>query len=224
VVKRPRWQYWAVSMIEAYVAELDHALRGPRRVKADMLAEARDGLLDATEAYRDSGLDEDGAQRRAIADFGRIPEVAPDFQAELGLSQGRRTAVLISLVLLVQPVVWRPVLHLIGNRDGAATPTFEMVNDLVQWTGIAAIGGGLLTVTALGIGTRYLGSRFLTRATGIFAFVVCGVFALLGLWLTMVSPATGSLLALSGLPSTMVLLGLPLGGVAVAARRCLAAA
>jgi hypothetical protein len=39
-------------------------LRGPRRVKADMLAEVRDGLIDATEAYRDSGLDEDGAQRQ----------------------------------------------------------------------------------------------------------------------------------------------------------------
>jgi hypothetical protein len=211
-------------LIEAYVAELGGALRGPRGAKADMLAEARDGLLDATEAYRDSGFDEDGAQRRAIADFGPIPEVAPDFQVELGLSQGRRTGILITLVLAVQPVVWRPVLHVIGNRDGASTPTFEMVNHLVQWTGIAAIGGGLLSVVALGIGTRYLGSRpLLTRATGIFAFVVCGVFALLGLWLTMVSPATGSLLALSGLPSTMVLLGLPLAGVAAAARQCLAA-
>jgi hypothetical protein len=212
-------------MIEAYVAELGGVLRGPRSVKADMLAEVRDGLLDATEAYRESGLDEDGAQRRAIADFGSVPEVAPDFQVELGLSQARRTAILISIVLATQPVVWRLAMYLIGSRGGVSTPTYEMVDDLVRWAGIAAIGGGLLSVTALGVGTRYLGSRrLLTRATGIFAFAVCGVFAPLGLWLTMVSPATGSLLALSGLPSTMVLLGLPLAGVGVAARQCLAAA
>jgi hypothetical protein len=212
-------------MIEAYVAELGGVLRGPRGVKADMLAEARDGLLDATEAYRESGLDEVGAQRRAIADFGAVPEVATDFQVELGLSQGRRTGVLISVVLAAQPAVWNLAMRLIGNRDGVSTPIYHLVDDLVRWTGIAAIGGGLLSVTALGIGTRYLGSRrALTRATGFFAFAVCGVFALLGLWLTMVSPATGSLLAPSGLPSTLVLLGLPLAGVAVAARQCLAAA
>jgi hypothetical protein len=96
---------------------------------------------------------------------------------------------------------------------------------VVRWAGVAAILGGLLTVLALGIGTRYLRpTPLLTRATGIFAFAVCGVFAVLGLLLTIVSPGNGSLLAWSGLPSTMVLLGLPLIGIGVAGRECLATA
>jgi hypothetical protein len=213
-----------VSKIEAFVAELDDKLRGPRSVKADMLAEVRDGLLDATEAYKHSGLDEDGAQRQAVADFGAVPEVAADYQVELGLSQARRTGVLISVALAAQPVAWHLLWHLVG-RQGDSTTTYLTVNAIVRWAGTAAIAGGLLTVIALGVGTRYLGSRaLLTRATGIFAFAVCGVFASLGLLLTAVSPATGPLLAWSGLPSTLVLLGLPLVGIGVAARECMATA
>jgi hypothetical protein len=213
-----------VSLIETYVAELDSTLRGPRGVKADIVAEALDGLLEATEAYRDSGLDEDGAQQRAIADFGTVPQIAPGFQVELGLSQGRRTGLLISVAMAAQPVAWHGLQHLMGAQ-GEASPAYLAVSMVVRYTGIAALVGGLLTALALGIGTRYLRPRsLLTRATGIFAFVVCGVFAVLGVLLTVVSPGTGSLLAWSGLPCTMALLGLPLIGIGVAARECLAAA
>jgi hypothetical protein len=34
-------------VIDAYIGELERRLRGPRRVKADLLAETRDALLDA---------------------------------------------------------------------------------------------------------------------------------------------------------------------------------
>jgi hypothetical protein len=211
-----------VSLIEAYVAELDSTLRGPRSVKADIVAEALDGLLEATEAYRDSGLDEHGAQQRAIADFGPVPQIAPGFQVELGLSQGRRTGLLISVAMAAQPVAWHGLQHLMGAR-GEASSTYLAVSMVVRYVGIATIVGGLLTVLALGIGTRYLRPRpLLTRATGIFAFAVCGVFAVLGVLLTVVSQ--GSLLAWSGLPCTMALLGLPLIGIGVAARECLATA
>jgi hypothetical protein len=37
-------------VIEAYIDELDQSLRGPRRVKADLLAEARDALVDTAQA------------------------------------------------------------------------------------------------------------------------------------------------------------------------------
>jgi hypothetical protein len=212
------------SLVEAYATELDDTLRGPRGVKADIVAEALDGLLDAAEAYRNSGLDEDGAQRRAIADFGAVPEIAPGYQVELGACQGRRTAVLISVTLAAQPVVWG-MLHLLTGDRGEESSAYRAVDSVVRWTGIATIAAGLLTVAALGIGTRYLRPRpALTRAIGVFAFVVCGVFAVLGLLLTILSPGNGSLLAWSGLPTTTALLGLPLIGIGVAARKCLATA
>jgi hypothetical protein len=217
-------EWLLVSLIEAYAAELDSALRGPRGVKADIVAEALDGLLEATEAYRESGLDEDGAQRRAIADFGAVPQIAPGFQVELGLSQGRRTGLLISVAMAAQPVVWHGLQHLTGVR-GEASSAYLTASMVVRCAGIATIVGGLVVVLALGIGTRYLRPRpLLTRVTGIFAYVVCGVFGVLGVLLTVVSPGNGSLLAWSGLPCTMALLGLPLIGIGVAARECLATA
>jgi hypothetical protein len=213
-----------VQRIEAYVAELGRALRGPRGLKADLLAEARDGLVDAAEAHQESGLDADDAQRLAISDFGTVAEVSGDYQAELGLSQGRRTGVLICLAMVAQPVAW-DVWRLFSGGQGIAGPAYPVIDQWVRWTGAASIAGGLLIVVALGAGTRYLRSpRPLIRAAGIFGFAVVAVVALLGVLLTAVNPATGPLLGWSGLPSTLLLLGLPLSVVAVAARRCLAAA
>ncbi|MEV7795252.1 permease prefix domain 1-containing protein [Streptomyces sp. NPDC087512] len=213
-------------MIDRYVAELDQALRGPRRVKADMLAEARDGLFDAAEAYEESGLDRASAERRAVADFGSVDTIAPEYQTELALAQGRRTALLICVVLTVQPVAWWVLMSLAGH--GAEEPTsagYALVNDVVRWFGAGAIGMALLVATATGAGVRYLGARRrLVRVSGFFAFLVCAVFAVLGLLLTLYSPATESLLGITGLPMTALLLGVPLAGIAVAGRRCLTAA
>jgi hypothetical protein len=84
-----------VGVIDAYVAELGGILRGPRRAKADLLDEARDSLVDAVRAYQDRGLDRQAAERRAVEEFGDVAEIAPGYQTELGLVQGRRTALLV---------------------------------------------------------------------------------------------------------------------------------
>ncbi|GGZ68284.1 permease prefix domain 1-containing protein [Streptomyces bluensis] len=212
-------------MIDRYVAELDKALRGPRAVKADMLAEARDGLVDAAEAYEESGLDRTSAEQRAVADFGPVDIIAPEYQPELALAEGRRTALLICVVLTVQPVAWWLLLTLAGHgADARADTDYALVDDVVRWTGAGAIGTALAVAIATGAGVRYVGARRrLVRAAGFFAFLVCAVFAVLGLLLTLYSPATDSLLGLTGLPMTALLLGVPLAGVAVAGRRCLAA-
>ncbi|MFJ5225021.1 permease prefix domain 1-containing protein [Streptomyces sp. NPDC088400] len=213
-------------MIDRYVAELDEALYGPRTVKADLLAEARDGLIDAAEAYEESGLDRASAERRAVADFGPVGTIAPDYQTELALAQGRRTAVLISAVLTIQPVAWWMLLRLAGHGMDDATGTgYDLVNSVVRWTGGGAIGMALAVAIATGAGVRYLGPRRkLVRAAGFFAFVVCAVFAVLGVLLTFYSTATESLLSPTGLPMTALLLGIPLVGIAVSGRRCLTAA
>ncbi|QNP76191.1 hypothetical protein IAG44_41015 [Streptomyces roseirectus] len=210
-------------MIEHYVAELDRALRGPRAVKADMLAEARDGLADAAQAYEESGLDRVSAERRAVADFGSVERVAPEFQGELALAQGRRTALLICGVLLAQPVVWW-LLSLAGqNSRSDAGGVYGLADAVVGWAGGGAVVLAVTIVMATGL--RGLSAyRRLVRAAGFFAFAVCGVFAVLGAVLTVYNPAAHSLLGVTGLPTTALLLGVPLAAVAVAGRRCLSAA
>jgi hypothetical protein len=81
-------------MIERHVRRLDRALVGPRRLKTDMLREVRHGLLDAAEAYEADGVAD--PERRAIAEFGAVADVASAYQAELATSATRSVALRIT--------------------------------------------------------------------------------------------------------------------------------
>jgi hypothetical protein len=94
----------------------------------------------------------------------------------------------------------------------------------VEWLGGATIIGSVLVLAACGAGLRYLSlGRALVRLTAIFGFGVAGVFAALGLLLTLLTPEAEarSLTSLTGLPWTVAFLMLPLTAVAFSARRCL---
>ncbi|WBB81486.1 permease prefix domain 1-containing protein [Micromonospora sp. WMMD882] len=217
----PARELLRMNMIEAYVAELGGALRGPRASKADLLAEARDGLIDAADAYEDAGLDRPDAERRAVAEFGAVPDIVPDYQTELGLAQGRRTALLIFFVLAAQPVLWRATRRLAGGA-GFDSPGYLLVEDVVSWMGAATVCAAILVVAAAGYGVRYLGARRrLARVTGVFALTVCVVFSVLGVLLTALTP--NALMSVAGLPSALVFLGIPLAGIGVSGRNCLTA-
>ena len=69
-----------MEIIDAYIAELEAALRGPRRARLDLLTETRDSLMDATEAYVHQGMELTAAQRRALRDFGEIDVIAPKYR------------------------------------------------------------------------------------------------------------------------------------------------
>jgi hypothetical protein len=163
--------------IDGYVAGLAATLRGPRRVRADLVAEARDSLVDAAEAYRGSGLSPAQAESRAVAEFGSYAEVVPDYQAELAVAQGRRTALLIALALptlqqLAPLMWWRGP----WSNHGAAAPGYFR---LAEGFDYLALGGGLLAALVLlgfGWGSRYIrdGVR-LTRVVG------CGVLTFLAI-------------------------------------------
>ncbi|MCK8678385.1 permease prefix domain 1-containing protein [Streptomyces lichenis] len=216
--------------IDRHMAELGRSLRGPRRLRADLLAEARDGLEDAAAAYREAGLDREDAERRAVADFGPVRLIAPGYQSELGLAEGRRTALLICAVLTAQPVAWWLLDRLFGaGPSGPGGPVFPLVDALARWSGTAAVALALAVACAAGAGLPRrltpprLSPRRLVRTAGVLAFAVCGFFAVLGVLMTLTSPATGALLGPTGLPGTLLLLHLPLAAVALAGRRCLAA-
>jgi hypothetical protein len=85
--------------VEAHVAALERSLRGPSKVRRSMVREVRDGLEDAVDAYRRSGLTPEHAARQAVRDFGPVSAVAPLYQDELAAGQGRRTALLLAVGL-----------------------------------------------------------------------------------------------------------------------------
>ncbi len=209
--------------IDEYLVDLSAALRGPRRQKADLLAEARGSLVDAAEAYQRSGVGWHEAQRHAVRDFGDVAAVGPAYQTELGLCQARRTALQVFLVLLVQPLVWGRAWRPMVSQAAEPGPAYVFLDHLVNWLGTATLVLALAAMLGCGVGVRYFGARRgLTRSTGVFAFAVAAVFSITGVLLTVLSPQ-GSLLAVGGLPWTVAFLMAPLAGVAVSARRCLLA-
>ena len=212
------------SVIDMYIAELGAALRGPRRAKADLLTEARDSLTDATEAFMDGGADQTTAQRQAVRDFGAVHEIAPGYQAELGLIQGRRTALLILFVFAAQPFAWGYAFQWVTSPETSRTGV-PLADELVE-----NLGGITLLVSMLGLIGYRLGMRSpgvrarITRITGVFALVVAAVFVGFSAFLTLFGAWPTVTELVINLVWTVAFILLPMGWIALSARRCLAMA
>jgi hypothetical protein len=87
------------DVLADYVAAVAHGLRGPRRLRVDMLAEIRDALMDAAEGHRAAGASAEEAGRLAVTEFGPAPEVAAGLQGVLAVAQARRTVWWLLVVL-----------------------------------------------------------------------------------------------------------------------------
>jgi len=206
-------------LIDAYVAELSGSLSGPRRAKRDLLAEARDSLVDSAEAYERRGLNRKAAEHRAVSDFGVVREVAPAYQAELGLAQGRRTALLVILVLAPQHLIW-------DNAPSTGLGIwYSLLHASMTWVGGVAIVGSIVATLATGFGLRFLGpDRPVARATGVFALCAAGFFAICSIVLATFGDPARIIFNLHGLPLAVLFVVVPMTGVALSARRTLVAA
>lgn len=132
----------AGDLIEEFLAELDRSLHGPRGARKSLLEEAKDGLLDATDAYRHLGVHPADAVRRALADFGTIAEVTPAFQAELDDARRQRAATTILLVLPGLITVW----SLAWRANPGRLPPSTTVSAFTVMLGIVAV---ITTLSAL---------------------------------------------------------------------------
>ncbi|WP_433389842.1 permease prefix domain 1-containing protein [Micromonospora sp. KLBMP9576] len=170
------------ATVEERLRELDARLRGPRRLKSDLLTEARHGLLDAVDAYREDGLSAPEAQRRAVAEFGSPTQLAPAYQAELAAGALRGLSLRVIAVAAVASaagdLTWR------GSSWGGSRPpaAYQLLSASVGWIWAAAFAlaaAGLLaagrSAVRGGTGDRALG----TALTGVLAL---GVLACAGLF------------------------------------------
>jgi len=149
-----------LASIDRYVAGLASALRGPRRLRDDMVAEARDSLLDAAEAYLEEGLGPADAARQAIAGFGRYDEVVPAYQAELAAAQGRRITIWMATALpvlnVLAPLMW-------WNEPWSNHPPIEgfwTLRSGYDYVSLGAGGVALLLLIGFGWGSRYVRDEF----------------------------------------------------------------
>ncbi|HEX6445279.1 MAG TPA: permease prefix domain 1-containing protein [Streptosporangiales bacterium] len=180
-----------MDVIAGYAADLARTLRGPRRLRADLVAEARDGLTDAAEAYEHEGADPDTAARRAVADFGPLGTVASGYQAVLATAQARRTALLCFVVTAAQTLTatytWRSLSTGWTFQPGVG---YSVLARTVDWVGVGDKAAVLLVLLATGIGVRHLGNRpSICRFTGVLTLAVGAFMFVAGTLLTTLNPA-----------------------------------
>ena len=138
--------------LATYLSDVAAQLYGPRRRRATILAELRDGLDQATEDNITAGLTPDQAAAAAITQFGTPRAVGDAFGGELATAYARRTIawfiatgplVGIWWLLLVHPSPWRtgliafvtaiPVIPLIIVAIATAGGTLATTGRLMRW-------------------------------------------------------------------------------------------
>ncbi|WP_246257280.1 permease prefix domain 1-containing protein [Amycolatopsis anabasis] len=177
------------AVIDGYLGDLAARLRGPSRVKGDLLAEARDGLTDAADAYRDAGYPDSAAERRAVDEFGDLDVVAREYQAELGVASGVHALRTVVFALPAMYVVWELTRAVwFGDWSQLRSPTpdwYRPVALLNDYTGSALAGLSVLALVVLRFVSRRAGSARIGRGIALLLAVLLGVhvtvqFALLG--------------------------------------------
>lgn len=171
------------GLIDDYVADLDGRLRGDRRAKVDLLTEARDSLKDAAECYRDAGLSDEDAERKAVRDFGPVSVIFRGYQAELAAAYGARTLRSILLVLPLAHLIWEGTRLLwIGsweNFPGAPPPqwyfVFTQLNDTMIWA--VAVATALALLVGRLMARRTADSRLIARCAAGVALVAVAASA-----------------------------------------------
>jgi hypothetical protein len=126
--------------VDDYLRVLGDRLRGPAKLKADLLTEARHSLLDSAESYRAGGLPPADAERAAVAEFGSVPELTAGYQAELVAGTLRTLALRIAVIGVVltsaTDLMW---LGAPWTRTGPAPPAgYRLLSESLNWAWAAA--------------------------------------------------------------------------------------
>ncbi|MBX7269188.1 hypothetical protein KIF24_26315 [Micromonospora sp. Llam7] len=156
--------------VEEHLRQLADRLRGPRRLRTDLMTEARHGLLDTVEAYRDSGLTEREASRRAVAEFGTPDQLAPAYQAELAVAALRglslRVVAFAATAAIAGDLTWRGSSWSSGPRPPAG---YLLLSQSVEWIWVGALLLGLTGLTLVTATARSArpGLTSLARSVGV---------------------------------------------------------
>jgi hypothetical protein len=114
----------AAQPIESYLAELDRLLGGAARDRHAIVAELRDGLLEAERAHEQRGLEPTAAAAVAVAEFGEPAPLAAAFHLELAARQSRRIALALVTTIPLVGLLWATtavashIAHRVTHGDG----------------------------------------------------------------------------------------------------------
>jgi hypothetical protein len=160
----------AVHLVEGWLAEFAAELRGPARARAAVVAELRDGLLDALDTHRRGGVPPTEAARAALHEFGEPAAIARAFAPELAGREARRTAVALIGTGPLMGLLWGAGLatsHLVTFPVQPGPPwawsqlpaALRVVFALLAAVLAVGVPAGLLAVAATGRLGRWLSQQ-----------------------------------------------------------------
>ncbi|MFG1877808.1 permease prefix domain 1-containing protein [Sphaerisporangium sp. NPDC049003] len=217
----------SAGVIDDYVTTLGRTLRGPRRVRRDLVTEARDSLADSAESYLSEGLDPVEAERLAVAEFGAVAEIAPGYQEELAAHQGRRTAAVVFVTVPLMTLMWSGI-WMVFPEDASVAAQVKPAwfSPLARFLDVFQFGMGVLAALALivlaGRLRRIARPELVTRAMGILLWIQVPAIGAISLALTLGGSAGRA--GFDDYPpgvAASVLSYLVLGWLLCAATRCL---
>ena len=206
----------ATGLTAAYLDELGRRLHGPRGLRRDLLAEAADGLADATAARIAAGQPAVHAERAAVDDFGPVAKLAPDYQSLLARRQARRTALFAAVALPAITQGWSLTWDV--ATWPADTPAWTgLFSKVTDWVGMATAAACVVALVLLSL--RRVRPEHIGSAIGTIVVVGMAVITVVSVSMTirnidevvqLGSNVTGHLL----LTATLLVLGwLPLSGI-----------
>ena len=146
-----------------YLAAVAARLRGPRRLRDDMLAELGDGFDEAVIEGVEGGLSRKEALDRASSDFGSPDVVASAMQRELAAAQARRTAWTLVIVLPAMTILW----DLLGGRGNPGLAVILLARTIDTSTATAFVAAALVLTGHL--------DRRASLVCGVLGFTAVGV-------------------------------------------------
>ncbi|SDL52552.1 hypothetical protein SAMN05216298_4225 [Glycomyces sambucus] len=125
-----------------YLDAVAAPLKGPRRLREDMLAEIGDGFEDAVAERIGAGQSPREAARDAAAEFGEPRLVAAEVQRELVAAQAKRTAWTLVTALPAMTIMWD-----LFSGDGEVSLAITLLARLTDTATAAAFVTGALVLT-----------------------------------------------------------------------------
>jgi hypothetical protein len=143
-------------IIENYLKQVAADLPGPRRARADIIAELHSSVLDATDGRIASGLTPEAAARSALDELGAPAELAAAYRPELTIKQARRHAITFIVGGVVIAALWA---HAAQLSDRATRPGWQLLGappvPIAATALLLATATGLTTLLATGRLTRW---------------------------------------------------------------------
>jgi hypothetical protein len=140
--------------IDNWLGQVGSRLPGPAGPRKQILAELRDGLLEAAEANRRRGRPD--AIELALRQFGDAPALAACFWPEMAAARARQVVLVLFATGPVVAALWVSALRSRGPRSAEALFDSGQAHVAAALLVALVIGCGIWTLVATGRATRWL--------------------------------------------------------------------